>query len=329
MPIPSRSPQYTVKIQKKNYFLKVYKEELGKVDYVTEYMSLKTNKPPEFEFRCVAMATAWADIDATIQKATDSGKFVGLLLIDMSAAFNLVAKEVIIPKLKQLGVGHFASKLLHSYLTSRRSRTKVKGVYSAWIDVKTGIGEGSILGPLIFILTIICCTMVLHRAAMRLRALNHTVEVQETTTLSRSQITLSSAEFADDVTGLTVCQTEDQVAQSLIIMMEEYEKYFSAHGLKINVTKCEHMVIGSPRKNQVYVNGRKEAKSVKLLGLTFTKHYKFEKQVDIVTEKMAKRTGQLSKLVSLADQETMKMLANATILSVANFGDHIFANDIK
>ena len=89
-------------------------------------------------------------------------------------------------KLKQLGVGHFASKLLHSYLTSRRSRTKVKGVYSAWIDVKTGIGEGSVLGPLIFILTIICCTMVLHRAAMRLRALNHTVEVQETTTLNIS-----------------------------------------------------------------------------------------------------------------------------------------------
>ena len=44
---------------------------------------------------------------------------------------------------------------------------------------------------------------------------------------------------------------------------------------------------------------------------------------------MAKRTGQLSKLSNLADQETMKMLANATILSVANFGAHIYANDIK
>ena len=89
--------------------------------------------------------------------------------------------------------------------------------------------------------------MVLHRAAQRLKSLNYTAEVQRDTTVTKSQIILSSAEFADDVTGLTVCQTEDQVAMSLTIMMEEYEKYFSAHGLKINVSKCEHMVIGGQR----------------------------------------------------------------------------------
>ena len=45
--------------------------------------------------------TAWADLDTRIQKVTDSGKYVGLLLVDMSAAFNLVAKEIIVPKLKK------------------------------------------------------------------------------------------------------------------------------------------------------------------------------------------------------------------------------------
>ena len=45
----------------------------------------------------------------------------------MSAAFNLVSKEVIVPKLKLLGVGEFAARLLFSYLTSRQSRVKVKG----------------------------------------------------------------------------------------------------------------------------------------------------------------------------------------------------------
>ena len=273
--------------------------------------------------------TAWADIDATIQKATDNGKFVGLLLIDMSAAFNLVAKEVIIPKLMELGVGPYAAKLLHTYLTSRKSRTKVKGVYSAWINVRTGIGEGSVLGPLIFILTIVCCTMVLHRAAQRLKSLNYTAEVQRDTTVTKSQIILSSAEFADDVTGLTVCQTEDQVAMSLTIMMEEYEKYFSAHGLKINVSKCEHMVIGGQRTRQIIINGRVEAQSVKLLGLTFTNHYKFDKHVDTVVEKMARRNGELAKLSGLADQQTMKMLANATVLSIASFGSHVYATNVK
>ena len=63
--------------------------------------------------RSKSTQTAWADLDGRIQKALDAGKYVGILLIDMSAAFNLVAKEVIIPKLKVLGVGEFAAKLLH------------------------------------------------------------------------------------------------------------------------------------------------------------------------------------------------------------------------
>ena len=63
------------------------------------------------------------------------------------------------------------------------------------------------------------------------------------------------------MTGLTVCKTEDQVAISLEIMMEEYDKYFSAHGLKINVAKCEHIVMGARRSRKVVINGREEATS--------------------------------------------------------------------
>ena len=40
--------------------------------------------------------TAWADLDTKILHALDNGKFVGLLLVDMSAAFNLVDSEVLI-----------------------------------------------------------------------------------------------------------------------------------------------------------------------------------------------------------------------------------------
>ena len=55
--------------------------------------------------------TAWADLDTRIQKATDSGKYVGLLLVDMSAAFNLVAKEIIVPKLKKTWCWELCSKV--------------------------------------------------------------------------------------------------------------------------------------------------------------------------------------------------------------------------
>ena len=120
-----------------------------------------------------------------------------------------------------------------------------------------------------------------------------------------AEVNLSSMKFADDVTGITVCNTETQVQKSLEIMMDEYKQYFSAHGLRINVTKCEHIVIGSPRRTVITVDGREEASKVKLLGLTFTKAYKFDDHVDNITEKMAKRNGQLTKLTKLADKQTL------------------------
>ena len=202
--------------------------------------------------------TAWADLDTLIQRGSDSGKYIGILLVDMSAAFNLVAKEVIIPKLQKLGVGRLAAKLIHSYLTSRKSRVKVKGVYSAWIEVKTGIGEGSVLGPLIFILTIVCCSVVLVKTVNRLNQQSVLAEVNAPPN-SKAKISLSSVEFAEDCSGVAICETEDQVQKSLQIMAQEYEAYFQAHGLKINVSKSEHIVIGQPRTKQIMVDGRVEA----------------------------------------------------------------------
>ena len=252
---------------------------------------------------------------------------MGILLVDMSAAFNLVVKEVIVPKLKRLGIGEFAAKLLHSYLTSRKSKTKIKGAYSAWIEVKTGIGVGSVLGPLIFILTIVCCMVGFCRVAARLRSQHFTCDTSDTN--ADADVKLSSVKFADDVTGLTVFKTEDQVAISLEIMMEEYDKYFSAHGLKINVAKCEHIVMGARRTRKVVINGREEATEVKLLGLSFFNQYRFGKHVDNTAEKIARRNGQLSKLTSIADQDTMKMLANAVVMSTASYGVHVYASDVK
>ena len=184
-----------------------------------------------------------------MQKSIDTGKYVGLLLVDMSAAFNLVAKEIIVPKLKQLGVGEYAAKLIHSYLTSRKSRVKIKGAYSAWICVKTGIGEVSVLGPLIFILTIVCCFIVLYRVAERLETMKLEAEVDNAITYE-AEVTISSVEFADDVTGVTVCDTEQQVETSLQIMADEYAKCFTPDSLRdfgeegatsgFNIFSCIH-----------------------------------------------------------------------------------------
>ena len=271
--------------------------------------------------------TAWADIDTIVNKALDNGYYVGLLFVDMSSAFNLVSKHIVIPKLKMLGVGPYASKLIESYLTGRQSVTKISGTLSKWIQVLTGIGEGSVLGPLIFILTVIEVTMVLVRAKERLQQIS--IEADLDDGQHKKDVSLSSAEFVDDCTGIAVCKKEQHLQVSLQILSDEYTKYFEANGLKINVTKSEHMVIGKQRTTNVVIDGRNEASEVKLLGITFSNKYTYYKHVTNVANKMASRMGQLSSLVPYADTQTSKMLANSIIVSVANYGAEIYSSDKK
>ena len=270
--------------------------------------------------------TAWADIDTTVRHALDNGKVVGMLLVDMSAAFNLVSRDIIIPKLRRIGMGHFAAKLLRSYLTGRRSVTKISSVWSRIIAVDTGIGEGSVLGPLVFILTIICVTVVLARVKIALQAHSLTCKVNDG--IYDTDVSVSSVEFADDCTGMCVADNDKQVAITLKAMAVEYKKYFEAHGLKINTAKSEHIIIGANRTQQVIIDGRPEAKKVKLLGVTFNNDYKFDDHVTNVTDKISKRLGQIRKITSVASPETSKEVASSICVSVAAYASEIYANEM-
>ena len=101
--------------------------------------------------------------------------------------------------------------------------------------------------------------------------------------------------------------------------------YFQAHGLKINFTKIEHIILGQPRSGPIQVEGRDEATKVKLLGLTFNKSYKFDDHVQNVKNKIASRLGPVAKITAVAPPKVAKELANSLILSVASYASEIYA----
>ena len=73
----------------------------------------------------------------------------------MSAAFNLVLNSILIPKLRRIDLSEAACDLFCSYMTNMRNACKVQGIISEFLAVNTGIGEGSVLGPLIFLICIL------------------------------------------------------------------------------------------------------------------------------------------------------------------------------
>ena len=140
--------------------------------------------------------SAWTELDTFIQKNRNDGKVVGLVLTDQSAAFNVLEADILVPKLKLLGFHDTACRLIRDYLTGRKTKCVVNGHLSDTVDLTSGVGEGSVLGPQLYTLGQICASMVVKIVEERMK------EEKEI------DVNTLSCEYADDVTGGLATDTD-------------------------------------------------------------------------------------------------------------------------
>ena len=80
------------------------------------------------------------------KSAVDKGKSSGALLTDLSKAFDCLPHELLLAKRHTYGFSIAELRLIHSYLTNRKQRTKVNLSCSLWEEILFGVPQGSILG---------------------------------------------------------------------------------------------------------------------------------------------------------------------------------------
>ena len=86
--------------------------------------------------------------------AIDNGKMVGVVLVDFKKAFDLVDRQILLSKLKLYGMNDEALLWFNTYLTHRRQQVSLNNNKSDFETVICGVPQGSILGPLLFLLFI-------------------------------------------------------------------------------------------------------------------------------------------------------------------------------
>ena len=80
----------------------------------------------------------------------DNKKIVAVISMDLSNAFDMIPHGLLLAKLKAYGVNSRSCMLLKDYLCGTMQRVKVGDITSDWQEVRQGVSQGSVLGPMFF-----------------------------------------------------------------------------------------------------------------------------------------------------------------------------------
>ena len=178
--------------------------------------------------------------------------------MDLSNTYDCLPHYLLIAKLEACGLGTGSLNLLLDYLSFRKQRTKVGSAYSKWSNIRRGIPQGSILGPLLFNIFINDIFMIIEQSEI--------------------------CNFADDNTLHSYGKSLTDIKENLVSDTKSILNWFRLNSLKVNHGKFQFMILGdkSHHKHELKINSIKvEANDdVLLLVITIDKKLTFKQHVE-------------------------------------------------
>uniref|UniRef100_A0A674AJ45 Reverse transcriptase domain-containing protein n=1 Tax=Salmo trutta TaxID=8032 RepID=A0A674AJ45_SALTR len=255
-------------------------------------------------------STTTALVDMTDQwlNAMDNGKFVGVLFLDFSAAFDLVDHEIILTKLMHYGFKEVALNWVQSYLTDRKQSTYINGSFSSPHALNCGIPQGSCLGPLLYLIY--------------------------TNDLSYALAETQATVFADDTTIYAAGQSVQQVQQALQGDLENIREWVCQNKLVLNTKKTKVMLVCSTRKRpkqhgiQLSMGGVQieEVAETKLLGVQLDNCLSWSSQITNLCKKIIKTACIIRRIAKYLPGKILKQITQALIESQVNYCSVVWGN---
>ena len=221
----------------------------------------------------------------------ESQQDIDILLTDFSKAFDRVDHGILLQKLHDIVVRGNLFEVLKSYLYGRSQRVRIANELSKEISVTSGVPQGSILSPLLFLIFI-----------------NDLPEKCEH---------IIPLLFADDAKFLSVGFSQNLAQKDLDVLL----KWTKLNKLPFNMDKCNHMEIGKSQKQLKFGDELIQMVSVQSdLGLTISNNLKWNLHIDKACSKAIRVFHMIKRNVSNLNTEAKLNLYKSMVVPVILYG---------
>ena len=239
-----------------------------------------------------------------IHKAFDKKQELRAVFLDISKAFDTVWHEGLLFKLERIGIEGEMLNIIKSFLLNRKQRVTIDGKYSEWANVQAGVPQGSILGPILFLIFINDLTEVVE-SDIRIFA--------DDTFIFRIVDQFSSEILNRDLNKITAWAWQWKLVFNPDISKQAVEIVFSTKKIKSILVPLIF--------NNIPV---KKVEETKHLGMILDSELNFESHISEKLAKARKGLGVMKQLKKWVDMQTLENIYKLYVRPHLDYGDIVF-----
>ena len=217
--------------------------------------------------------------------------------IDLKKAFDTINHTLLLTKLERYGIRGNCLKWIQSYLENRKQKVELNGTSSSWLEITCGVPQGSILGPLLFLIYINDMPLVCKTVKVLLFADDTNIEA----------IGCCYADVSEDLKNLNRWLDQNKL---VLNMTKTTQINFKNNSFKKKFSLCETEI------NIDVV--------CKYLGIKIDSKLSFKTHIDYVKKKISKQCGILAKLRHYVPREQLIRYYKTNIAPILQYGALVY-----